>query len=188
MVTPNLFQPVLTPKAGGVTSIWKVLGSKKFLDSLQFSFTFNFDPIDFSDVSMLVLEIDAQSTQNVNLLITVNGITNAVYFQDGSSIDTFPPTETIIDINNANDFTIGSGIFQSSRSVSLLIYFQLNSNRLSVQLNANRQSALSGGLSYKTTGKINQDITSVSSIKLETNNPLRFFKIGSRMSLYSVSR
>jgi len=188
MVTPNLFQPVITPKAGGVTSIWKVIESFEFLDSLQSSKTFNFTPIDFSNVSMLVLETDKDnqsSGSNANLNIIVNGITNAVYFQDGSFIDTFPVSETIIDINSANQFQIG-GIMENSRSNSFFVYFQLNSNRLSVQLNGNRQSALSGGKSYKTTGKINQNITSVNSIQVSISPSL--FKIGSRMSLYQVSR
>jgi len=187
MVTPNLFQPVLTPKVG-ITQIWKVIESFEFLDSLQGSKTFNFTPIDFDNDSMLALEIDMSPTSNDNLDIIINGITSGVYFQDGSVITTFPTAETIIDINSANNFRF-TGIVESFRAQHFILYFQLNkagtSTFVSAQLNAIRLSALSGGRSYKTTGKINQNITSISSITVSLG---AFFIVGSRMSLYKVSR
>jgi len=189
MVTPNLFQPFLTQKVG-VTQIWKVLGSFEALDNLTNSKTFNFPAVDFDNDSMLALEIDMSSPSGgVNIDIIINGITSGVYFQDGSVITTFPTAETIIDINSANAFRV-SGIQEGGRATSYIYYFQLNkagtSQFVSAQINANRMSALSGGRSYKTTGKINQNISSISSIKVDLG--LSTFTQGSRMSLYKVSR
>jgi len=190
MVTPNLFGYLLTPSKVGVIQIWKVIESKEFLDSLQSSKTFNFPAVDFDKDSMLALEIDMSTTGGTaNIDITVNGITSGDYFQDGSVITTFPTAETIIDLNSQNQFRI-SGIQEGARATSYIFYFQLNkagtSKFVSIQINANRMSGLSGGRSYKTTGKINQNINSISSIKVDVGGAL--FTVGSRMTLYKVSR
>ena len=189
MTTPNLFGYMLTPSKVGVVQIWKVLESFEFLDSLQSSKTFNFPAIDFDKDSMLALEIDMSAIGNVNVDIIINGITSGVYFQDGSVITTFPTAETIIDVNSANNFRVSS-IQEGGRATSHIFYFQLNkagtSQFVSVQINSNRMSALSGGRSYKTTGKINQNISSISSLKVDLGGGL--FTVGSRISLNKVSR
>jgi len=191
MVTPNLFQPVLTPKIG-VTQIWKVLGSFEALDNLTNSKTFNFSPIDFDSDSMLALEADITGAQNINLEVQVNGITSGVYFQDGDIIDTFPSAKIIIDINSANSFRVANSIIEAGRNAVLIYYFQLNkagsSTFVSTIIDANRLSILSGGRSYRTTGKINQNISSISSIRVFTTPITRFFALGSRMTLYKVAR
>jgi len=189
MVTPNLFQPVLTPKVG-VVQLWKVIESFEFLDSLQSSKTFNFPAVDFDSDSMLVLEIDMSTVSSTALFLTVNGITSGVYFQDGSVITTFPTAETIIDINSATSFIVSNSVVQGGRASSHIFYFQLNkagtSQFVSTQINSNSMTALAGGKSYKTTGKINQNISSISSLKVDIGGTN--FIVGSRMTLYKVSR
>ena len=190
MVTPNLFQPVLTPKVG-VVQLWKVIESFEFLDSIQEDHTFNFTPITFADNSMLVLEVDGTSNQNINIRTRINGISSNDYFQDGSVITTFPTAETIIDLNSNDGFII-SNIITGGRTGYAILYYQLNkggSNTfVGVEINANRTTNLGGGRSYRTTGKLNQNITSISSIEVSTGVVGRFWLIGTRMTLYKVSR
>jgi len=189
MVTPNLFQPFLTQKVG-VTQIWKVIGKFEVTNSITNSKTFNFATIDFDSDSMIALEMDLSSLTNIDLIVFVNGITSGVYFQDGSVITTFPTAETIIQRVNDSGFRVPN-FLNAGRNSSFIFYFQLNkagsSTFVGVEINANRMTALAGGNSLKTTGKINQNISSISSITIEAT-ATRFFSIGSRMSLYKVSR
>jgi len=144
--------------------------------------------IDFDDDSYLLLVIDLGSTASFALELGVNGITSATYHTDGFRIDA--GTETIIDQNLVALWEIASVtmITAANRPIAAIITIQLNkagpSDRVAISSNA-----ISSVLAITETITGGFQTTSTASItSLEVTASASTWQIGTRMTLYQVSR
>ncbi len=164
--------------AGGLQLIQTVVADNQD-DTLDFNLP---TPFTGEDGSMLVLVFDIVWLGADNYPMRINQTGGGNYFQDGRRI--IGGVETILDLNSQQFFNMASNslITANGDILHLICYIQIQNNRVGITNFANGVTV--NGNEF-TTGKLDQDISSITQLSFEGNAD---FDIGSRFSLYKLTR
>jgi len=169
---------------GGGT--WSVLDTTYEASIAESTHTFTFAAIDFDDDSMLVLVVDGIATlTTMELAIQIGGDTTANYYSDGFQIES--GTETIIDINAQTSARIlPATLVRADRVFAGVMNFYLEKG--ATGNNEPQTTGMMTGIGgmYNVKSQLIADVSSIASVTILA--PVSSWKIGTRFTLYKVSR
>jgi len=146
--------------------------------------TFTFTEITFDDDSELVLVMDGAVTASLALEIAVNGDTTTNYFTDGRRISA--GTETIIDINSAEFWTVASTSILGIANQNFFGNIRFMRSKALTLDRPNMISEFIGAGQEQVSCQLTSVETGISSIEVNTSTST--WGIGTRFSLYRVRR
>lgn len=170
--------------SNAVALLWSVIETHEAAEA-ESTHTFNFPPIDFDSVSHLILEVDGGPTATLAMMLKINGDTS--YNFDGARIDA--GTQTIINVSATGAYQFGSTTLLNTSTngftayIIITLYKGVANNRTTIMSHcvagADGGGEIIGGID-------NTDNDSISAIEVKTSTST--WKVGTRMTLYKVSR
>jgi len=181
MTTPSFFGYMLSPKLA-LDQIWEVIETHEALVE-EISFTFSFPAIDFNDVSMLVVTMDANPTGFAIPQLRINNNSSSNYFIDGRDI--VSGSLVVIDKNIQNEIQLGRNN-NNSYSGIVKIFLEKASTGTNFPMTISEFGNVGVPTNSQYVGRLNVDTPNITDIEIRQNTPS--WKIGTRITLYKVLR
>jgi len=154
---------------------------------IEATHTFNFPEVDFDIISHLILTISATTDGGgLNMLMRFNGSAAATYFVDGRDIR--GGVETLIDLNAQTSAQLASNAILSGNGVPFTIYVVIMKSVVNDNMHC-IATVVSNGAGRGQQMQTSEQETAIASLtSLDILTSVSNWRVGSRMSLFSIRR